>query len=173
MYNAMQQRVFDSCHVIWRCNFETGAIWYGDKNGEISPWCDIGIEPQNCPNIALVSISHEGTKQWYHTAEKGNLHVRMGIWHHSPNLLVTKLYRAMAQFGNAVFSLTKKLSRVVLVKSQENSGNVDQFRLRKWKVDGMECWSCADCESSSRRTGSALPILWIQLDGTRHISDLL
>ncbi len=77
----------------------------------------------------------------------------------------------MAANGEAVFSLTKKLSKAVIMQCQHTEGTVYQFRMRKRKADGTEVWSCSDCESVKRRRQIALPIPCIELHGTRHSSD--
>ncbi len=67
----------------------------------------------------------------------------------------------MAAFGEVKFLLTAKLMQSVLVQSE---GVVYQFRLRKWKVDRTESWSCTTCESRRRRDNLQDPIPCIQLD---------
>ncbi len=80
--------------------------------------------------------------------------------------------RAVEMFGQARFSLTKRLTKEAVIV--ENAHNVDiiyQFRLRTRKRQGRENWSCMDCESMKKRTGCLQSILCIELDGTRHSSD--
>ncbi len=51
--------------------------------------------------------------------------------------LTTHLYM-MGDFGRVDFSLTRMLSKAVIVQSVENPGLVYQFRLRNRKVDGTD-----------------------------------
>ncbi len=67
-------------------------------------------------------------------------------------VIVSTFDTGVEMFGQARFSLTKQLTKALLVENAHNVEVAYQFRLRTRKRNGRENWSCMDCESMKKRT---------------------